>query len=107
MIVTFGERGNIINVQNATCGRWTSNFRRNKILHWLVSNGYLHMWEATNGLEAIELIDEQRPDILCDIRMPKMDGISLINYIQPRYPNIKVIFLSAYPTKNFLKVQSI
>ncbi len=60
--------------------------------------------EATNGLEAIELIDEQRPDIiLCDIRMPKMDGISLINYIQPRYPNIKVIFLSAYSDKEFLK----
>ena len=51
--------------------------------------------EATNGLEAIQLIDNLKPDIiLCDIRMPKMDGISLINEIQPRHPNLKVIFLS-------------
>lgn len=60
--------------------------------------------EATNGLEAIQLIDELKPDIiLCDIRMPKMDGISLINQIQPRHPNIKVIFLSGYSDKEYLK----
>jgi len=60
--------------------------------------------EASNGLEAIQLIDELEPDIiLCDIRMPKMDGISLINQIQPRHPEIKVIFLSGYSDKEYLK----
>ena len=60
--------------------------------------------EATNGLEAIQLIDNLKPDIiLCDIRMPKMDGISLINEIQPRHPNLKVIFLSGYSDKEYLK----
>jgi two-component system response regulator YesN len=60
--------------------------------------------EATNGLEAIQMIDDLEPDIiLCDIRMPKMDGISLINQIQPRHPNIKVIFLSGYSDKEYLK----
>lgn len=60
--------------------------------------------EATNGLEAIQLIDELEPDIiLCDIRMPRMDGISLVNQIQTRHPNIKVIFLSGYSDKEYLK----
>lgn len=60
--------------------------------------------EATNGLEAIELVDSLNPDIiLCDIRMPKMDGISFINHIQPQYPNIKVIFLSGHSDKEYLR----
>lgn len=60
--------------------------------------------EATNGLEAIKLIDELQPDIiLCDIQMPKMDGISLVNRIQPNHPNIEVIFISAYSDKVYLK----
>jgi two-component system response regulator YesN len=60
--------------------------------------------EATNGLEAYELIEKLKPDIvLCDIRMPKMDGITLISEIQPKFPDIKVIFLSGYSDKEYLK----
>ena len=36
--------------------------------------------EASNGLEGLELVERVRPDILiCDIRLPKMDGISLVS----------------------------
>ena len=60
--------------------------------------------EASNGLEAYPLIEDLSPDIiLCDIRMPKMDGITLISEIQPRYPGIKVIFISGYSDKEYLK----
>ena len=60
--------------------------------------------EASNGLEAYPLIKELKPDIiLCDIRMPKMDGITLISEIQPRHPEIKVIFISGYSDKEYLK----
>lgn len=59
---------------------------------------------ATNGLEAIELVDDLKPDIvLCDIRMPKMDGISFVNQIQPRHPKTKIIFLSGHSDKEYLK----
>ncbi|WP_165000765.1 response regulator [Xylanivirga thermophila] len=72
-------------------------------INWSMMDIYI-CGEATNGLEAIELIEDLKPDIiLCDIRMPKMDGISFVNYIQPHYPYIKVIFLSAYSDKEFLK----
>lgn len=60
--------------------------------------------EATDGIQAIQMIDELEPDIvLCDIRMPKLDGISVIQQIQPRHPDIKVIFLSGYSDKEYLK----
>ena len=53
--------------------------------------------EASNGLEALEVAESARPDlVVSDIRMPKMDGIELAEKLIEKYPNIKVIFLTAY-----------
>ncbi|SDA71937.1 two-component system, response regulator YesN [Butyrivibrio sp. INlla18] len=53
--------------------------------------------EASNGEEALELADKVRPDlVISDIRMPKMDGIELAEQLRDKYPNTKVIFLTAY-----------
>lgn len=52
---------------------------------------------ATNGRQALSLIERQMPDILItDIRMPIMDGIELLTRIKERKYPIKPIFLSAY-----------
>jgi PAS domain S-box-containing protein len=54
--------------------------------------------EATNGVEAIFLAREQRPDmILMDIKMPEMDGYAAIAEIrrQPELAAIPVIALTA------------
>ena len=60
--------------------------------------------EASNGLEGLDLVERVRPDILiCDIRMPKMDGISLVTELQSRYPGLQVLFLSGYSDKEYLK----
>ncbi|MEG0692036.1 MAG: response regulator [Oscillospiraceae bacterium] len=60
--------------------------------------------EASNGLEAMLLIHDTSPDIIiCDIRMPKLDGISLINEVKPSHPNLQVIFLSGHSDKEYLK----
>jgi two-component system response regulator YesN len=53
--------------------------------------------EAANGLEALEVAEEVRPDlVISDIRMPKMDGIELAEKLVEKYPDVKVIFLTAY-----------
>lgn len=50
-----------------------------------------------NGQAAIEYIERNRPDIvISDIRMPIMDGLELCTIITERYPDISMIFLSAY-----------
>lgn len=60
--------------------------------------------EASNGLEAMMYIHEFNPDIIiCDIKMPKLDGISLINEIQPSHPHLQVLFLSGYSDKEYLR----
>ncbi len=53
---------------------------------------------ATNGVEALDLIQRERPAlIITDILMPKMDGFSLVHRLRldPSTRNIPVIFLSA------------
>ena len=53
--------------------------------------------EASSGAEAINIIDEIRPDVVfADIKMPFMDGIELSRILTDRYPGIKIIILTAF-----------
>lgn len=52
---------------------------------------------ASNGLEALELIDEFHPDILItDIRMPGCHGLELIERAKANFPNLEFIIISGY-----------
>ncbi|WCM62939.1 response regulator transcription factor [Paenibacillus polymyxa] len=52
---------------------------------------------ARNGIDAYEKIVELKPDIvISDIKMPGMDGLSLISKAHKKYPSIKFILLSGY-----------
>lgn len=52
--------------------------------------------EAENGIEAINVIDDMRPDIaFVDISMPFMNGIEFTELATKRYPNLVIIILTA------------
>ncbi|UPK41622.1 response regulator transcription factor [Paenibacillus pabuli] len=52
---------------------------------------------ATNGEEALTAIQKEPIDLLLtDIRMPKMDGLSLIEQAKLVQPDLKVILISGY-----------
>lgn len=52
---------------------------------------------ATNGEEALAAIKQSPIDLLLtDIRMPKMDGLSLIEQAKIANPDLKVILISGY-----------
>ena len=52
--------------------------------------------EATHGEEALELLDEERIDIvLTDIDMPVMNGYELLQAVRPKYPSLPVYAVSA------------
>lgn len=58
---------------------------------------------ATNGREAIRMVDEYQPDVaIMDISMPELNGIEAISQMLPRHPNIKVIVLSIHETKPYV-----
>lgn len=52
---------------------------------------------ANNGQEGLDMILQGRPDIvITDIRMPKINGLDLIEMVRRQYPNIRFIVLSGY-----------
>lgn len=53
--------------------------------------------EASNGVEAIEIINSTNVDLLItDIFMPFMDGFSFLAKVQEKQPDIETIVISAY-----------
>lgn len=59
---------------------------------------------AKDGIEALEVAASLNPDILItDVRMPRMDGITLAYRIRENNPNCRIIFLSGYSDKEYLK----
>ncbi|HIC89548.1 MAG TPA: response regulator transcription factor [Anaerolineae bacterium] len=53
--------------------------------------------EAVDGAEAVALVAEYQPDVaVLDIRMPKMTGIEATRRIKARWPDVKVLVLTAY-----------
>lgn len=53
------------------------------------------VYEAADGLEAVQLAERHQPDVvLMDVRMPVMDGIEATRLLKSKWPEIKVIVLS-------------
>ena len=52
--------------------------------------------EATNGAKVLPLIGQTGPDlVVLDISMPQLDGLTCLDQIRKRYPDVKVVILSA------------
>ena len=63
--------------------------------------------EASNGEEALQLLQERSPDIvLFDINMPRMDGIQLAREINSRKLKVATIAVSAYDDEDCLATLS-
>ncbi|SHI80617.1 S16 family serine protease [Halodesulfovibrio aestuarii] len=54
---------------------------------------------ASNGLEAVDILEERNVDcIVTDLKMQKMDGLELLNYVQEKWPDTKLIIVTGYAT---------
>ncbi|MBU9735852.1 response regulator transcription factor [Diplocloster agilis] len=66
--------------------------------------GFSVVGEALNGRDALSLIEELRPDILfTDIRMPFMDGLTLIGELKKRGLDPITVILSGYEEFEYAK----
>lgn len=59
--------------------------------------------EATDGLEALTLIDELKPDLLIlDIRMPNMTGIEVVEQLRSKNNFVKIVMLSMHESEEYV-----
>src|SRR3982074_3582560 len=57
--------------------------------------------EAVDGAEAVELFARIRPDVaLIDLRMPKLEGVQVVEKIRERFPDAAIVILTTYDTDN-------
>jgi threonine synthase len=71
---------------------------RRLIRRILQSQGDFEIFEATNGIEAIELVTKERPDlVILDLMMPEVDGFAVLDVLRGNLEtaNIPVIVATA------------
>lgn len=60
-------------------------------------DGVEDLLEAANGREAIEVAERDHPEIvLMDVKMPGTNGVEAARQILDRYPDTRVVFLTAF-----------
>ncbi len=62
------------------------------------------IYTVASGFEALDILKEHPIDILIsDIKMPKLNGIELATQVRAEYPECKIVFISGYSDKEYLK----
>lgn len=73
-----------------------------KVVRMTLQKAGYEVLEAEDGEKAIEVINtgENRlllDVVICDIRMPKVNGIEAITYFRRNYPRVPLIVLTGFP----------
>jgi two-component system NarL family response regulator len=57
--------------------------------------------QATDGMEAVDLFAREQPDVaLVDLRMPKLEGVQVVEQVLKRFPDAAIVILTTYETDN-------
>ncbi|MDE3223883.1 MAG: response regulator [Nitrospirota bacterium] len=70
-----------------------------KVLHAALSAKGYRVLEAADGRAALQVCQDRSGPIhlaVVDLVMPGMGGLDLIRHLVPRYPNLKVVYMSGY-----------
>ncbi len=73
-----------------------------KVMRLALTKGGYDVVEADHGGKGIEAIGSDDNAfmldvIICDIRMPKINGLEAIAFFQQQYPSVPIIVVTGYP----------
>ena len=81
------------------------------IRNWLsmllkqLKNYEIQIFEASDGIEALEICAHSQIDlVITDIKMPRLNGIDLINRLNTEYPHIRTSVLSSYDEFDYVRI---
>jgi len=65
--------------------------------------GFVMVGEASTGLEALQLVERSKPDVLIiDLMMPGMNGLEVLRQVNKLFPNVRVIVLSMHSNEAYV-----
>ena len=68
-------------------------------LKWALSPDEYEVYISANGKEASDLLGVRKFDlVITDLKMPEMDGMQLLEYINENYPDVIVMILTGHGT---------
>ncbi|MBD3385732.1 response regulator [candidate division KSB1 bacterium] len=71
---------------------------RDSLSEWLESDGF-SVITAENGMEALKKYDTEQPVVaVVDIKMPGMDGVTLLKKLKEKNRELPVIIMTAFAT---------
>jgi DNA-binding NarL/FixJ family response regulator len=60
--------------------------------------------ETSNGAQVLPLVSQTKPDLaMLDMRMPGMDGLTCLDRIKDRHPEVKVVIMSVSTEPNVIQ----
>jgi len=67
------------------------------VLEKFLERNHYHFQSFEQGQTALSELEQIQPDlILCDIRLPDIDGLELLQHVKQSYPNIPVIMMTGH-----------
>ncbi len=73
-----------------------AKFMRMTLSNILIKANYEVVGEAENGVQAVELFEKEKPDLVTmDITMPELNGIEALKEIKSKFADAKIIMCSA------------
>jgi putative two-component system response regulator len=74
---------------------------RRSVVRMLEAQGFTCL-EAASGREGLELLasDGELPLVICDLRMPELDGMAFLTEVRRRFPDTAVLMLSGMAETN-------
>lgn len=67
-------------------------------------DGYKVCGLAENGREAVDAVDELKPDlVLMDVRMPVMDGVAATRILKSKHPSLRILMLTTFEDDEYVR----